>query len=171
MVEYQPHGSTTVWGAEYTTALDAIKSICGCDVHWRPHGVHQPTIVLSPELTASNAAFLGRVVVSPHSYFAWAEPHGYCWVPMAAGHVFRCLSPGRRGHQRGRGEPREPHVDRCHLRHGSRGGDHRGSRLPTPHTSFGPHSTLGGCCHHWGATTQSSGGPLPRPQRTKLPLH
>ena len=33
-VVYQPHSSTTTWGAEYTTALDAIKSICGCDIHW-----------------------------------------------------------------------------------------------------------------------------------------
>ena len=33
MVVYQPLTCTTMWGAEYTTALDAIKSICGCDVH------------------------------------------------------------------------------------------------------------------------------------------
>ena len=71
-VVYQPHRSTTVWGAEYTTALDTIKSICGCDLHLRPHGVHQPKAVLSPELTASNAALLGRVVVSPHSDVAWS---------------------------------------------------------------------------------------------------
>ena len=35
VVVYQPHTSTTVWGAEYTTRLGAIKSVCGCDVHWR----------------------------------------------------------------------------------------------------------------------------------------
>ena len=64
VVVYQPHRSTTVWGAEYTTVLDGIKAICRCDVHWRPHGVHRPNVVLSPELTASNAALLGRVVVS-----------------------------------------------------------------------------------------------------------
>ena len=40
VVIYQPHRSTTVRGAEYTIGLDAMKSICGCDVHWRPHGVH-----------------------------------------------------------------------------------------------------------------------------------
>ena len=28
VVVYQPSCSTTVWGAEYTTALDAIKSVC-----------------------------------------------------------------------------------------------------------------------------------------------
>ena len=33
VVVYQPLRSTAVWGAEYTTALDTIKSICGCDVH------------------------------------------------------------------------------------------------------------------------------------------
>ena len=84
VVVYQPHRSTTVWGAEYTTVLDAIKSICGCNVYWRPHGVHQPNVVLSAELTASNAALLGRVVVSPHSDVAWMERQRYCWVPVAA---------------------------------------------------------------------------------------
>ena len=43
VVVYQPVRSTAVWGEEYTKALDAIKSICGCDVHWRPHGVYRPT--------------------------------------------------------------------------------------------------------------------------------
>ena len=42
VVVYQPLRSTAVWGAEYTKALGAIKSICGCHVHWRPHGVYQP---------------------------------------------------------------------------------------------------------------------------------
>ena len=66
VVVYQPHRSTTVWEAEYTTALGAIKPICRCELPWRPHGVHRPKVVLSPVLTASNAALLGRVVVSPH---------------------------------------------------------------------------------------------------------
>ena len=56
VVVYQPSCLTTVWGAEYTTALDAIKSVCGCDVAWRPHAVYQPNVVLSPELTAFSAA-------------------------------------------------------------------------------------------------------------------
>ena len=84
LVVYQPLGSTTVWGAEYTTALDAMKCICGCDVHWRRHGVHWPGAVLSPELAASNVALLGRVVVSPHSDVAWLEPHRCCLVSVAA---------------------------------------------------------------------------------------
>ena len=83
VVVYQPSCSATVWGAEYTTALDAIKSVCGCDLAWRPHAVYRPRVVLSPELTASSAASLGKVVQSPHSDVAWLEPHRYCWVPMA----------------------------------------------------------------------------------------
>ena len=74
VVVYQPHGSMTVWGAEYTTALDAIRSMCGCGVHSRQHGAHRPKVVHTPELTASNAALLGRVAVSPHSDVAWLEP-------------------------------------------------------------------------------------------------
>ena len=54
--------------------------------------------------------------------------------------------------------------------HDSRGGDQRGSRLPTPHASLRPHGTRDGCFHHWGATAQSSPGPVPRHQRTNLPL-
>ena len=42
VVVYQPSCSATVWGAEYTTALDAIKSVCGCDLAWRPHAVYRP---------------------------------------------------------------------------------------------------------------------------------
>ena len=83
VVVYQPSCSATVWGAEYTTALDAIKSVCGCDLAWRPHAVYRPRVVLSPELTASSAASLGKVVQSPHSDVAWLEPHRYCWVPVA----------------------------------------------------------------------------------------
>ena len=83
MVVYQPSCSATVSGAEYTTALDAIKSVCGCDVAWRPYAVYRPKVVLSPKLTASRAASLGRVVQSPHSDVAWVEPDWYCWVPVA----------------------------------------------------------------------------------------
>ena len=83
VVVYQPSCSATVWGADYTTALDAIKSVCGCDLAWRPHAVYRPKVVLSPELTASSAASLGRMVQSPHSDVAWLEPHRYCWVPVA----------------------------------------------------------------------------------------
>ena len=80
VVVYQPSCSTTVWGAEYTTALDAIKSVCKCDLAWRPHAVYQATVVLSPQLTASSAASLGKVTQSPHSDVAWREPRRYCWV-------------------------------------------------------------------------------------------
>ena len=83
VVVYHPIRSTAVWGAEYTRALDAMKSICGCDVHLQPHGVYQPTAHLSPHPTASNAASLGRGGVSLHSDVAWLEPRRYCWVPAA----------------------------------------------------------------------------------------
>ena len=83
VVVYQPSCSTTVWGAEYTTALDTIKSVCGCELALRPHAVYQPKVVLSPELTASSAASLGKVTQSPHSDVAWLEPRRYCWVPVA----------------------------------------------------------------------------------------
>ena len=39
---YQSSCSTAVWWAEYTTANDAIKSVCGCNVTWRPHAVYRP---------------------------------------------------------------------------------------------------------------------------------
>ena len=80
---YQPSCSTTVWGAEYTRALNAIQSVCGCDLAWRPHAVYQPKVGLSPELTASSAASLGKVTQNPHSDVAWLEPHRYCWVSVA----------------------------------------------------------------------------------------
>ena len=83
VVVHQPSRSTAVWGAEYTTALDPIKSVFGCDVAWRPHGVYRPKAFLSPELTASSAASMGKVVHSPHLDVAWLEPHRYCWVPAA----------------------------------------------------------------------------------------
>ena len=50
VVVYQPSCITTLWGAEYTMALDAIKSVCECDLAWRPHAVYQPKVVLSPAL-------------------------------------------------------------------------------------------------------------------------
>ena len=81
---YRPPCFTVVCRAEYTTAVGAIKSICGCDVSWRPHAVYRPKAALSPELTASNVESLGRVVHSPHSDVAWLEPRWYCWVPAAA---------------------------------------------------------------------------------------
>ena len=62
VVVYQPSRSTAVCGAEYTTALDAIKSVCGCDVSWRSHAVYRPKAALPLELTASSAAALGKVV-------------------------------------------------------------------------------------------------------------
>ena len=93
MVVYQPSCSVTVWGAEYTTALEAIKSVCGCDLAWRPHAVYRPKVVLSPELTASSAASLGRVVQSPHSNVVWLEPHRYCWVPVATNVTSSDASP------------------------------------------------------------------------------
>ena len=84
MVVYQPPRSTAMWGAEYTTTLDAIKSICACDVHLRPHAVYRLKAVLSPALTVFNATSLGRVVRSPRSDVAWLEPRRCCWVPAAA---------------------------------------------------------------------------------------
>ena len=83
VVVYQPSCSTTVWGAEYTTSLNAIQSVCGCDLAWRPHSVYQPKVVLSPEVTASSAASLGRVTQSPHSNVALLEPDRYCRVSVA----------------------------------------------------------------------------------------
>ena len=77
VVVYQPSCSTTVWGAEYTTAHDAINSVCGCHLARRPHAVYQPKVVLSPELTASSAASLGKLMQSPHSDVAWLEPRRY----------------------------------------------------------------------------------------------
>ena len=78
VVVYQPFSSTAVWRAEYTTALDAIKSVRGCDVTRRPHAVYRPKAALSPELTASSAASPGKVVQSPDSDVVWLEPHRYC---------------------------------------------------------------------------------------------
>ena len=81
---YQPHGSMAVWGAEFAKALEAMGSICRCNIHLQPHEVHGPNDVLSPELTASNAVSRGRVGVSAHSDVVWLEPSKSCWVPIAA---------------------------------------------------------------------------------------
>ena len=70
-----------------------MKSICGCDVHWRQHAVYGPKAALSPEPTAFNAASLGRVVQIPHSDVAWLEPHRYFWVPAAANVTSSDASP------------------------------------------------------------------------------
>ena len=43
---------------------EAIASIRRCEVYWRPHDVHRSRDVLFPELTAANAAALGRVVAA-----------------------------------------------------------------------------------------------------------
>ena len=93
LVVYQPSCSTAVWGAEYTMALDAIKSVGGCDVAWGPHAVYRPKAFLSPQLTASRAAYLGKVKQSPHSDVAWLEPHRYCWVPAATKVTLSNASP------------------------------------------------------------------------------
>ena len=146
VVVYQPSCSATVWGAEYTTALDAIKSVCGCDLVWRPHAVYRPTVVLSPELTASSAASRGRVLQSPHSDVAWLEPDRYCWVPVATKVTSSEASP---------------HVDGCHLRHGPGGGDHRHSGVPVAHTPISVHGTRGGRVLHRSASPQGTGGPVP----------
>ena len=45
--------------------------------------MYHPKVVLSPELTASSAASLGKVTQSPYSDVAWLEPRRYCWVPVA----------------------------------------------------------------------------------------
>ena len=84
VVVYKPHGLMTAWEAQFATALGAINSKCGCEVHWWPQGVHRPNDLRSPELTASSATLLERVVASPHSDVAWLGPQRYCWVPVAA---------------------------------------------------------------------------------------
>ena len=45
--------------------------------------MYQPKVVLSPQLTASGAASLGKVTQRPHSNVAWLEPYRYCWVLVA----------------------------------------------------------------------------------------
>ena len=74
-----------------------MKSICGCDVSWQPHVVYRPKAALSPELTASNAESIGRVVQSPHSDVAWLEPRRYCWIPAAAKVMTSDASPQEDG--------------------------------------------------------------------------
>ena len=156
VVVYKPSCSTAVCGAEYTTALDAIKSVCGCDVAWRPHAVCRPKAVLSPELTASSAASLGKVVHSPHSDVAWLEPHRYCWVRAAT----KVMSSDA--------APREDGATNVAVAsHGSPTwtGAIRGTvpeaeiigvatyLLHTPPPLVSLHGARGGCLHHWNAPT------------------
>ena len=173
VVVYQPHSSTTVWGAEYTTGLDAIKSICGCHVHWRPHGVHQPKGVLCPEVTASNATLLERVLVSPHSDVAWLEPHRYCWVPVAAKVTSSNASPQEDGVTNvavaSHGSPTWTGAIRGTVPEAEIIGA-AAYLLHTPPSSLTVH-VVHGCFHHRGATAQGSRGPVPPHQRTNLPFH
>ena len=83
VVVYRPSCSTAVWGAEYVTALDAIKSVCGCAVTCRPRAVYRPKAALSPELTASSAASVGKEAQSPHLDVALLKLHRYCWMLAA----------------------------------------------------------------------------------------
>ena len=55
--------------------------------------MYRPRVVLSPELTGSSAASLGKVLQSPHSDVAWLEPHRYCWVPPATKDTSSDASP------------------------------------------------------------------------------
>ena len=158
VVVYQPSCSATVWGAEYTMALEAIKSVCGCDLAWRRHAIYRPKVVLSPELTASSVASLGRVVQSLHSDLAWLEPHRYCWVPLATKVTSSDASP--QGNN-ATNQPWEPHADGCHLRHGPGGRDHRRGGIPVAHAPVSVHRTRGACIHHLSASLQGTGGPVP----------
>ena len=45
--------------------------------------MYRPKVVLSPKITASSVASLGKVTPSSHSDLAWLEPQRYCWVPAA----------------------------------------------------------------------------------------
>ena len=112
-------------------------------------------------------------MVSPHWDVAWLVPHRWCWVPVAAKVTSSDASPLRKT-----GSPtwqwRAMAAPHGHVPfgHGSRGGDHRGSRLRAPDTSFRPHGTPIRCFHHWSAIAQSSGClALPRHQTTNLPFH
>ena len=97
IVVYKPHGSAAVWGAKFATVLEAIRSICECDVHWRPHDVHRPRDALFLGLIAANVAALWKVVVGAHTDVAWLEPHKYCWVPVAASVTSFDASPNKEG--------------------------------------------------------------------------
>ena len=169
VVVYQPSNSTAVWWAEYTTALDAMKPVCGCNVAWRPHAVYRPKAALSPELTASSAAPMGKVVHSHHSGVAWLEPHRYCWVPAATKVTSSDASPEE-----------DMATNVVVASHGSptwtgaiRGtvpeAEIIGAAVYLLHTP--PVRVLGarsGCLHHWGAPTQSAGGLLPWHQGADL---
>ena len=106
-------------------------------------------------------------------------PNRYCWVPVATKVTSSDAShPGRRRHKRGGGQPRNPHVDGCHLRHGPGGRDHPRSGIPVAHAPVGVHGARGGCVHHRSASPQGAGGPVPwhqgaditsgQPARTEL---
>ena len=155
VVVYQPPRSPAVWGAKYTTALDAMKSIRGCNVHWRPLSMYWPGDALSPELTAFYAQALGRVVQSPHSDLAWLEPHRDCCVPTAANVTSSDPSPQEEGA-----------TNMAVLSHGSptlKGaicGTVPAAEIiggaPAPHPSVRPHGTRCGCLHHRGASAQGT---------------
>ena len=166
---YQLSGSTMYWRAEYTTALDAIKSVCGCDQAWRAYAVYRRKVILSPELKASSAVSLGKVTQCPHSDVAWLEPHWYCWDPAATKVTSSDALPRRDGATECcDAQPWEPNVDGWHLWHGLGGRDHQRSRVPVAHTPIGMHGACGGCLHHWGAPAQAAGGPVPWHQRADL---
>ena len=97
VVVSEPRGSMALWGAKFPEALQAMGSVCGCDIHWWPQRVHQPNDPLSRELTACNAAHLRRLVVSPHWDAAWLERHRYCWLPVAASVISVDASPQEEG--------------------------------------------------------------------------
>ena len=168
VVVYQPSCSTTVWGVEYTTALNAIQSVCGCDLAWRPHAVYQPKVVLSPELTASSAVSLGRVMQSPHSDVAWLEPRRYCWVPVATKVTSSDVSPlgdeATNVAVASHGSPTWTGAI-----YGSPGsGDRRRGGVPVAHAPVSVHGARGGCLHHWSASTKGARGPVPWHQGADL---
>ena len=119
VVLYQHSHSAAVLGAEYTTALDAIKSVCRRDVSRRLHAVYRPKAALSRELTASNAESLGKVVKSPYSDVAWLKPCRYCWIPGAAKVTSSDASPQEHGATNvAVASHGSPHVDESHTWHG-----------------------------------------------------
>ena len=121
---------------------------------------------LSPELTASSAASLGKVVQSPHS----DVPRLYCWVPAATKVTSSDASPQEDGA-----------TNVALASHGSRTwmGFIRGTvpeaeiigaaayllHSPPPVSLHGARS---GCLHHWSAPTQSAGGSIPWRQGADL---
>ena len=152
VVVCEPSCSTTVWGAEYTTALDAIKSVCGCDVARRRHAVYRPKVILSLGLTATSAASLGKVTRSPHSDVAWLEPHQYCWVPAATKVTSSDGSPqGDRATNvavASHGSPTWTGAIRGTVPEA----EIIGAAAYVLHSPpVGMHGACGGCLHHWSA--------------------